>query len=402
MRTRVATFIAILAVGSLSLTACGGGNDSNNNNENDDDQTVMDTGVDENEDTGSTDEDTNTIEDTGGTDEDGTSEKNDSGTSDDAGTDEDTGGGEDAGSSDDAGPSEDTNTSDTGMNDTGSNDTGMRDSGTPDGGSTDAGSTDAGSRDGGMNDTGTNDGGTSDAGSMDGGSMDGGTTMEMSIRDIRNQAQNLQPGKSLSGTFDVDGVVVTAVETGSSGDVEGVYVQEPSGPKANSGIWVFFGNATVGSIPALTRGNVIDLEGEVTNYDSNQNSQGGLLELFKISSIQVVQQNGSVPSPVVVNTPSEIATGGARAEELEGVLVRINNVTVDSVTTNMQGNPEFGEVTLKSGAIVDEKFYDYFTDYQFKKSTTYNFVTGPLHFSFDTAKIAPRDQNDVDGPTKSP
>jgi hypothetical protein len=396
MRTRVATIIAILAVGSLSLTACGGGNDSNNN-ENDDDQTVMDTGVDENEDTGSTDEDTNTIEDTGGTDEDGTSEKNDSGTSDDAGTDEDTGGGEDAGSSDDAGPSEDTNTSDTGMNDTGSNDTGMRDSGTPDGGSTDAGS-----RDGGMNDTGTNDGGTNDAGSMDGGSMDGGTTMEMSIRDIRNQAQNLQPGKSLSGTFDVDGVVVTAVETGSSGDVEGVYVQEPSGPKANSGIWVFFGNATVGSIPALTRGNVIDLEGEVTNYDSNQNSQGGLLELFKISSIQVVQQNGSVPSPVVVNTPSEIATGGARAEELEGVLVRINNVTVDSVTTNMQGNPEFGEVTLKSGAIVDEKFYDYFTDYQFKKSTTYNFVTGPLHFSFDTAKIAPRDQNDVDGPTKSP
>jgi hypothetical protein len=250
--------------------------------------------------------------------------------------------------------------------------------------------------DAGFRDTHPNDTGPSDTRSPDTHSSN-----DSDIRDLRRRARNLQPGGSLSGTVDVDEVVVTAVETRRNGDVVGAYVQEPNGPKAYSGLWIFFGNAQSSvSVPSLKRGDVLDVEGTVTNYDNQGSSQnGGLLEIEQISSLNVVRSNGSIPSPVRIQNPSEIATGGSRAEALEGVMVRVEDVTISQVS-NQNGQPQYGEVTLQSGAIVDEKFYAYFEDYQFQQGTTYQYVQGPLHFSFDSTKITPRDRGDIDGPRR--
>ncbi len=311
----------------------------------------------------------------------------------------DTGAPEDTNRPDDTDPEEDgLSDDDTGLADTGTLDTIEADTATPD-----TGTSDSGSRDTMPSDGGSVDGSMSDGTSVDGGVPDGGPTGESNVRDIRSRAQSqgLQPGQSLAGTYDVDGVIVTAVEEGQNNDVRGVYVQEPNGPEANSGLWVFFSNAPSGTnIPLIQRGDVLDLEGQVLSYDNGGGStKGGLLELHQISSVQVVQTSQPLPDPVVVNDPSTLTLNGSRAEELEGVLVRVDDVTVSDVTLE-NGEPKFGEVTLQSGFTVDEKFYDYFSTYQFKKGTTYSFVKGPLHFSYDSMKIAPRDSDDIDGPTQ--
>lgn len=219
---------------------------------------------------------------------------------------------------------------------------------------------------------------------------DGGTS-EQSIYDIRSAAQGLTPGGALSGTYTTEGVVVTGVQTDGSGNVQGVFVQEPSGPPEDSGIWVFFGNAQSGvSVPSLSRGNVISVTGTVTNYDNNGGStSGGLLEIHEVSSVTVTQQNGTVPSPVQISSPSMLAPGGSNAETYESVLVEVSNVSVDTSPN------QYGETLLDSGVRIGNTLYDYTQDFSPSSGTTYSSVVGPLNYGFDKTKIVPREQSDI-------
>lgn len=219
---------------------------------------------------------------------------------------------------------------------------------------------------------------------------DGGTS-EQSIYDIRSAAQGLTPGGALSGTYTTEGVVVTGVQTDGSGNVQGVFVQEPSGPPEDSGIWVFFGNAQSGvSVPSLSRGNVISVSGAVTNYDNNGGStSGGLLEIHEVSSVTVTQQNGTVPSPVQISSPSTLAPGGSNAETYESVLVEVSNVSVDTSPN------QYGETLLDSGVHIGNTLYDYTQDFSPSSGTTYSSVVGPLNYGFDKTKIVPREQSDI-------
>ncbi len=98
---------------------------------------------------------------------------------------------------------------------------------------------------------------------------------------------------------------------------------------------------------------------------------------------------GDVPVPLVV-TPAEIATGGARQEELECVLLRVENVSVSNVNPDAPDN--FGEFEV-DGLRVDDRMFA--VEPAPGAGEEFRSITGPLAFSFSNSKLLPRDSADV-------
>ncbi len=169
----------------------------------------------------------------------------------------------------------------------------------------------------------------------------------------------------------LEGSIVTAVAS------NGFFMQvDPAsagytGPDL-SGIFVFTGDA-----PAVARGDVVDVTGPVADYFGQAQ-----IEATEVSATG----SAAEPAPVVVE-PAEIATGGARAEALEGVLVRVETVTV--------GDPDlgFGEFSVDDGLRVDDTLY--LVDPWPGAGEMLSFVQGPLGYSYMNTKVLPRDALDV-------
>ena len=147
-----------------------------------------------------------------------------------------------------------------------------------------------------------------------------------------------------------------------------------------SGIFIF-----TSSMPAgRTRGESVSVSGEVNLFSGQWQVQ-----MPTITSMGM----GTLPAPVVV-TGAEVATGGARAEALEGVVVRVEGVTVTNA--NPDAPMEFGELAVTGGLRVD----DWMTPIAAFRTvgTTFTSITGPLAFRFANTKINPRDAADIVSP----
>lgn len=142
-----------------------------------------------------------------------------------------------------------------------------------------------------------------------------------------------------------------------------------------SGIFVFTSTMPTG----IGRGDRVDIVSAMVS------EFGGGLQLATPTAM-VTMAGGSVPAPVVVE-PAEIATGGARAAALTGVLVRVETVTV---VANDLG---FGEFSVDDGLRVDDQMY--LADPFPAVGEMLASITGPLNFNFDDTKIEPRDSADL-------
>lgn len=228
----------------------------------------------------------------------------------------------------------------------------------------------------------------SDPGDTGADTMDGnGQPTGISVRELRNRI-SLNPGDSASNPYKVTDVIVTGIAADGAGS--GFFIQDNSGAKENSGLWVFTGNNQLsGSLPTINQGTVLEITGTVTNYDNMGNSsQGGLLELEKITDIAVLNQGATLPNPVSVNA-SEIALSGSKSETYEGVLVEVTNVTVKN------GPNMFDDTELQSGLYIGPELYNYKNDYSPTANDTYSSIVGPLNFSFDQTEISPRSSSDI-------
>jgi hypothetical protein len=140
-----------------------------------------------------------------------------------------------------------------------------------------------------------------------------------------------------------------------------------------SGIFVFTSTAPAG----VARGDVVNVNGTLTDFN-------GLAQVTMPTFM--VTAMGMEPAALVVE-PMSIATGGVRAEALESVLVRVETVTVT--------NPDlgFGEFALDEMLRVDDALFR--LDPAPSMGETFDFVQGPLTFSFMNTKILPRSAADV-------
>jgi uncharacterized protein len=217
----------------------------------------------------------------------------------------------------------------------------------------------------------TNDGSADESGET------GRTVEEVSIYEIRD-------GTVPSGTdVVVRGVLVTAVGP------NGFFAQETDGGP-HSAVWVYAGNNGP-DITALAIGDEVDFVGFTGVH-------------FGLT--QVAIYNGSVdvtsspnPAPAPETVALAVLDDPAQAEAWESVLVRVEGEGLTVTAIN-----QFDEITIEddqgAAVMIDKLFYNLPEDiFDLTIGDTFSAVQGPLNYSFDNYKIAPREANDVEGYT---
>jgi predicted extracellular nuclease len=217
-------------------------------------------------------------------------------------------------------------------------------------------------------DDGSNDEvGDGDGDTGDGGDGDGDTTIYA-----------IQQGEVSEGSLvTVAGVIVTSPVNAKSGLV---FVQEPDGGQY-SGISLYMWSEVVSSKP-LKPGDVVNVTGEYAEFFGMSQ-----LVVKQAANLSVVGSD-AVPAPAIV-TPAEVARDNSAAEPWEGVLVRVENVSV------AEPNDGFGQYLLTGGALVGNAFVDPLP--QVQVGGTFSSVTGPLHYSYSEFKIQPTGPSDLAG-----
>ncbi|HLT38458.1 MAG TPA: hypothetical protein VK034_19360, partial [Enhygromyxa sp.] len=128
---------------------------------------------------------------------------------------------------------------------------------------------------------------------------------------------------------------------------------------------------------------------------------GNYDEFFDMSQIEVadasgVSKIGSVapPSPELIADPSTIATGGSMTEDYEGVLVRVENVTVES--ENPDAPEDFNEFAVTGSLRVDDLFFDMDDWTRPAVGTSFAAISGVLVYRNENFKLEPRDAADLE------
>jgi large repetitive protein len=179
----------------------------------------------------------------------------------------------------------------------------------------------------------------------------------------------------------VTGPVVTAVTR------NGFFAQVAPGDPAytapeNSGIFVFTGTA-----PTVTAGDRVTLGNALVADFFGQTQLSG-------ATVTVTARGVALPTPVAA-TPAEVTTGGVRAAALEGVVVRVADVTV----TNPAPMPEGGEVAptnefqITGGLRVDDGLF--LTTPFPVMDERFASITGVLALSRSNSKLNPRSADDL-------
>lgn len=171
--------------------------------------------------------------------------------------------------------------------------------------------------------------------------------------------------------------VIASSPVSFEGDV--FFVQEPEGG-AHSGIQVSLANP---SGLDVAPGDVVTVVGTYTEfYEMSQ---------IRVASVEkvTVTSSGAAPTPELIADPATIATGGEMAEQWEGVLVEVQNV---SVTDDML---EYNEFEVTGDLHVDDLFFA-MADWMIPSvGTGFASIVGPLYYNFDTFKVGPRDAADL-------
>ena len=175
----------------------------------------------------------------------------------------------------------------------------------------------------------------------------------------------------------LEGLVVTAVAP------RGFYAQQDvdSADYAGvdfSGIFVYTDSAPA---PAVARGDVVTISAATIGEFNSQ------LQL-QDATYTVNAGAGTLPTPEAVTT-AEIAFGGDRFDELQGVLVSVSDVTVAS--TEIGGS--FANFTIEDGVEVNDQMFT--LDPFPTMGETFTAITGVLARFMDAPQLRPRDAADI-------
>ena len=210
-------------------------------------------------------------------------------------------------------------------------------------------------------------GGSSDTSGGDGDSTGGDG--DISIYDVQMGVVGV------GTTVTLTDVIVTSP---TDPDNETFYVQEEAGGEY-SGISVWVMDPTGLSVGP---GDLVTLTGVYQEYFDNSQ-----IVLTATSDLNVTGA-ATVPDPALV-APADVATNGSAQENWEGVLVRVENV---SVTDDALG---FGDFLVTDGLRVDDYFFPMNTFVVPANGTAYSSITGIMTFAFDDARLSIRDENDL-------
>ncbi|MDX1390363.1 MAG: hypothetical protein R3344_14330, partial [Acidobacteriota bacterium] len=174
--------------------------------------------------------------------------------------------------------------------------------------------------------------------------------------------------------------IVTAIDTLPRGDNVNSFghfwIQDPAGGPF-SGLYIFNPGGDAIDHTSLVLGQLVEVTGEYTEFN-------GLSEI-RLDRATVIDETPVPLAPQVVD-PAEVATGGARAEEFESVLVSVENVTV------LSNEVGFGQFQVTGGLLIDDELTQYGLP---DNDAVLERITGILAFSFDEVQLNPRSSDDL-------
>ncbi len=160
--------------------------------------------------------------------------------------------------------------------------------------------------------------------------------------------------------------------------------ETPGGEYSGIQVYVFADTAAelmaMGKVPK--QGDKITISGQYTEfYDYSE------ITLGKADNLSITG-TATVPAADVV-APADIATGGSKAENYEGCLVEVQDVTVTEPVV------EFGEFSVTGGLVVDDLFFAPEPGPNPAMGKMYKSITGALAYSFEEFKLSPRTLADL-------
>jgi len=217
----------------------------------------------------------------------------------------------------------------------------------------------------------TTGGSTTTDGTTTGGSTTtDGTTGEPPIGIYAIQQGLYNPGDLVI----LEGVIATS---GLVNNKTGFFVQDPAGGPY-SGLFIFNNKAVFNVLP----GDVLTIAGTYVEFnDLSELSVPGAANIMKTGT-------APVPAPILV-TAAEISTGGAKSEEYESVLVKIQNA---KVTAGVDGANEFIVDNLLR---IDDLFFAPANWPKPMVADLYTTIVGPLYFGTANFKLVPRSAVDL-------
>ncbi|MCA9551038.1 MAG: hypothetical protein KC933_13475 [Myxococcales bacterium] len=161
-----------------------------------------------------------------------------------------------------------------------------------------------------------------------------------------------------------------------------------------SGIEVTYRADVQGQLPAV--GDVIRIEGSYRDF-----GQEGAARQKQLSATFFGDAQSVMPAtPKLVADASAISTGGTQADDYEGVLVKLENLTASVVTDvpGANGSSIFGAFVVDGGLIVSGTIYE---ERRVAVGEEFNSITGVLRMGtapFDSgiSMLTPRSADDVD------
>lgn len=182
----------------------------------------------------------------------------------------------------------------------------------------------------------------------------------------------------------LEGVIASSGPTWSSGSDVSFFVQESAGGPF-SGIAVYVADKSGLSVAP---GDVLTIIGTYDEFfDMSQIEIAGASAVTKTSS-------GPAPAAELIGDPATIATGGSLAENYEGVLVRVENVTVIDANPDVPMN--FNEFAVTGDLRVDDIFFAMADWPKPAVDTAYAAITGPLVYAHSNFKLEPRSLADLE------
>ena len=172
-----------------------------------------------------------------------------------------------------------------------------------------------------------------------------------------------------TGSVELVDVVVTS-QINYKGD--GFFVQEQGGGEY-SGLYIYLVGS--GKDVDVNIGDVISLEGSISEYYD-------LTELTLADSGDLVASGGTADVTIDNVDPSSVSDW----EPWESCLIDIGEVTATSDLN------EYGEVTTDAGVKIDNMFFNF----EASNGLTWEFVAGPLSYSYSEWKLNPRSEDDMD------
>ncbi len=170
----------------------------------------------------------------------------------------------------------------------------------------------------------------------------------------------------------VEGLIVTGV--GSNG----YFAQDPS-LSEYAALWVY--DSGDAGDAGLAIGDEVRVTGNYTEYYGLVQIEFGVTE---------VTGSGSV-TPLTVSA-CDVGTGGADAERYEGMLLRVEGVTVTD--SNPDDPSDYGAFVVEDCLWVDDCVFDGYETHP-AEGTTYSSITGPLTYSYDENRICPASSGDI-------